>query len=42
MLAGLAVLIPPVSFLALAAFAFLIVSGRKGEARKFEGLRILR
>jgi hypothetical protein len=41
-LAGLAVLIPPVSFLALAAFALLIVSGRKGEARKFEGLRILR
>jgi Domain of unknown function (DUF4126) len=41
-LAGLAVLIPPVSFLALAAFVVLIVSGGKGEARKFEGLRILR
>ena len=41
-LAGLAVLIPPVSFLALAAFLLLVATGRRGEARKFEGLRILR
>lgn len=41
-LAGLAVLIPPVSFLALAAFLLLIGTGRRGETRKFEGLRILR
>jgi len=41
-LAGLAILIPPVSFLALAGFLLLLVQGRKGEARKFEGLRILR
>jgi uncharacterized membrane protein len=41
-LAGLAILIPPVSFVALAAFVLLLVQGRKGEARKFEGLRILR
>jgi hypothetical protein len=41
-LAGLAILIPPVSFLALAAFLLLLISGRKGDARKYEGLRILR
>jgi uncharacterized membrane protein len=41
-LAGLAILVPPVSFLALAAFLLLLVSGRSGEARKYEGLRILR
>jgi Domain of unknown function (DUF4126) len=41
-LAGLAVLIPPISFVALAAFVVLLVSGRRGQARKFEGLRILR
>ncbi len=41
-LAGLAILIPPVSFLALAAFVLLLVQGRRGEDRKFEGLRILR
>jgi uncharacterized membrane protein len=41
-LAGLAILIPPVSFVALAGFLLLLVQGRKGEARKFEGLRILK
>jgi uncharacterized membrane protein len=41
-LAGIAVALPPVSFLALAAFLLLLIQGRKGEARKFEGLRILR
>jgi uncharacterized membrane protein len=41
-LAGLAILVPPVSFLALAAFLLLLIQGRSGEARKYEGLRILR
>ena len=41
-LAGLAILIPPISFLALAAFALLLMTGRKGDTRKYEGLRILR
>jgi hypothetical protein len=41
-LAGLAILVPPVSFLALAAFLVLLITGRSGQARKYEGLRILR
>jgi uncharacterized membrane protein len=41
-LAGLAILIPPISFLALAAFVLLLLTGRKGDTRKYEGLRILR
>lgn len=41
-LAGLAILVPPFSFLALAAFLWLLVRGRQGEERKYEGLRILR
>jgi hypothetical protein len=41
-LAGLAILAPPVSFLALAAFLWVLVRGREGEDRKYEGLRILR
>jgi uncharacterized membrane protein len=41
-LAGLAILIPPISFLALAAFVLLLMTGRRGDARKYEGLRILR
>ena len=41
-LAGLAILLPPISFLALAAFVLLLITGPKGEARKYEGLRILR
>ena len=42
MLAGLAILIPPISFLALAGFVLLLMTGRRGDARKYEGLRILR
>jgi hypothetical protein len=42
LLAGLAILIPPVSFLALAAFAVLLVRSRGGDDRKYAGLRILR
>ena len=41
-LAGLAILLPPLSFLAIAAVILLLVTGRSGEARKYEGLRILR
>lgn len=41
-LAGLAVLVPPVSFLAIALFAVIVVRGRRGEQSKFQGLRILR
>jgi Domain of unknown function (DUF4126) len=42
LLAGLAILLPPVSFLALAAFVFLIVRGRQEGERKHAGLRVLR
>jgi hypothetical protein len=41
-LAAVAVFVPPVSLLALAAFVFLIVRGRRRERGKYEGLRILR
>ena len=42
LLAALAVLIPPVSFLALAGFAVLLLRGRGREGEKYAGLRILR
>jgi hypothetical protein len=42
LLAGLAILLPPVSFLALAAFVFLLVRGRREGERKYAGLRVLR
>ena len=41
-LAIVAVVIPPLSFGAIAAFLFLLVRGEKAEGRKYEGLRILR
>jgi uncharacterized membrane protein len=41
-LAGLAILIPPISFVALAGFALLLVGGRRAGGQKYEGLRILR
>jgi len=41
-LAALAILVPPVSILALAAAAWAIVSQRRRAQRKYEGLRILR
>ena len=41
-IAILAILIPPVSVLPIAAFAFVLVTTRKRKASKFEGLRILR
>jgi hypothetical protein len=42
LLAALAVFAEPSGFLALAAFAFLLVGGRREAGRKYAGLRILR
>jgi hypothetical protein len=41
-LAAAAIAVPPVSFLVLALFAWLLARGRRAAARKYEGLRILR
>lgn len=41
-LAALAIFVPPVSFVALALLAWLLLAGRGGRDRKHEGLRILR
>jgi len=41
-LAGLAILLPPLSFIALLAFALLLVRSRGEGQRKYAGLRILR
>ena len=41
-LAGLAVLAPPVSIMALAALAVLLLRGRRRDDEKYAGLRILR
>jgi hypothetical protein len=41
-LAGLSVLVPPVSVLALAFFVWLRSGGRRREGEKYAGLRILR
>lgn len=41
-LAGLAILIPPVSILAVAFFVWLIAGGRRRQGEKYAGLRILR
>ena len=40
--AALAVLVAPVSLLALGFLAFLLLRGRRREGRKYAGLRILR
>ena len=42
LLAALAIFLPPVSILAIAAFIFLLVGGRRREGEKYAGLRILR
>ena len=42
LLAGLAIIVPPVSFLALAAFAVLLLRSRGEDGRKYAGLRVLR
>lgn len=41
-LAAIAIFVPPVSFLALVAFVFLLIRGRGQDERKYAGLRILR
>ena len=41
-LAGLAILFPPISFVALAGFVLLLISGQRAQGQKYEGLRILR
>ena len=41
-LAGLSILLPPVSLVALAALGWLALSRRQRAARKYEGLRTLR
>ncbi len=41
-LAGLSIAIPPIAFVALAAFLLLIASGQRAGGKKYEGLRILR
>ena len=42
LLAGLAVLIPPISVLAIGFFIWLRLGGRRREGEKYAGLRILR
>jgi hypothetical protein len=42
LLAAIAIFLPPVSILAIAAFIFLLVGGRRREGEKYAGLRILR
>ncbi|HEY1275123.1 MAG TPA: hypothetical protein VGF25_09435 [Thermoleophilaceae bacterium] len=41
-LAAIAILLPPLSFLALIGFVVLIAGGRRREGEKYAGLRILR
>jgi hypothetical protein len=40
--AGLSVLLPPLSIIALAFLAWLLITGRRREGRKYAGLRVLR
>ena len=42
LLAAIAVFVPPLGYLAIPAFALLIVRGRRREGQKYAGLRILR
>ena len=42
MLAALAVVVAPLSLVALGFFAFLLRGGRRREGEKYAGLRILR
>jgi hypothetical protein len=42
LLAAVAVFLPPVSILAIAAFVLLLVRGKEREGEKYAGLRILR
>jgi hypothetical protein len=42
LLAGVAIALPPLSFLALVGLCVLVVGGRRQASRKYAGLRILR
>lgn len=42
LLAALSILLPPITPLALVAFAYILVSSRARASRKYEGLRVLR
>jgi uncharacterized membrane protein YdbT with pleckstrin-like domain len=42
LLAAIAIFLPPVSILAIAAFLVLLFAGRRREGEKHAGLRILR
>jgi hypothetical protein len=42
LLAALAIFVPPLGYLAVAAFVFLLLGGRRREGEKYAGLRILR
>jgi hypothetical protein len=42
LLAAIAVFLPPVSILAIAAFVILLFGGRRREGEKYAGLRVLR
>jgi Domain of unknown function (DUF4126) len=42
LLAAVAVFLPPVSILAIAAFVVLLLGGRRREGEKYAGLRVLR
>jgi hypothetical protein len=42
LLAAVAIVAPPLSFLALAGFILLLVRGGRAEGRKYAGLRVLR
>jgi hypothetical protein len=41
-LAGIAILLPPLAYLAIPAFVVLLLGGRRREGEKYAGLRILR
>jgi hypothetical protein len=42
LLAAIALFLPPLAYLAIPGFVFLIVGGRRREGQKYAGLRILR
>ncbi|HKF80892.1 MAG TPA: DUF4126 family protein [Thermoleophilaceae bacterium] len=42
MLAAVAIVVPPLSYLALAGFVLLLVRGGRADDRKYAGLRVLR
>ena len=41
-IALVSIVVPPLAFVALAAFVLLLMRGRAADERKYEGLRILR